>query len=140
MRLQKDQKLERLRRVPIFSGLGGRELEAIGALVDDIDLPAGRALTRQGEPGHEFFIVVDGTVRIERDGRTLTSLGPGDFLGEIALIDGRPRSATAVCEVDSHLLVLGHQQFLSLMADFPAIQLKVLGALAERVRRVEPDV
>jgi CRP/FNR family cyclic AMP-dependent transcriptional regulator len=140
MRLQRDQKLERLRRVPIFSGLGHRELEEVGTLADDIDLPAGRVLTRQGEPGHEFFVVVTGAVRIERDGQTVNSLGPGDFLGEIALIDGRPRSATAVCDEDSHLLVLGHQQFLTLLADFPAIQLQVLRALAERVRRIEPAV
>jgi hypothetical protein len=93
-----DQKLELLRRVPLFTGLGGRELEEVGRLADEVELPAGRVLTHEGRSADEFFVIVDGSVRIERGGVTVAQLGDGDFLGEIALIDGGPRTATATAE------------------------------------------
>ena len=134
-----DQKLELLRRVPLFTGLGNREIEEIGRLVDEIDLPAGRELTREGRSGGEFFVIVEGDVRIERGGKVLREMKAGDFLGEIALIDDGPRTATATTTSASRLLVVGHREFHSLMERFPAMQATVLKALAERVRRLEPD-
>jgi CRP/FNR family transcriptional regulator, cyclic AMP receptor protein len=134
-----DQKLDLLRRVPLFAGLGARELEEVGRLTDTVDLPAGRELTHEGGYGNEFFVIVDGSVDIERDGRRLTTLGPGDFLGEIALIDGGRRTATARTASTARILMLGHREFHSLLDRFPKIQLAVLQALAERVRRNEPD-
>jgi CRP-like cAMP-binding protein len=134
-----DQKLELLRRVPLFADLSGRELEEIGRLADEVDLPAGRELTHEGQSGGEFFVIVDGTVRIERGGRHVSDLGPGDFLGEIALIDGGPRTATAITQGPARLLVLAHREFDSLLDRFPTIQATILKALAFRVRRLEPD-
>jgi CRP-like cAMP-binding protein len=133
-----NDKLEMLRRVPLFAGLGRRELEEVARLTDEIDLPAGRALTTEGDYAHEFFIIVAGSARVERDGATVATLRDGDFLGEIALLDGHPRSATVTVEEPSRLLVLGHREFNSLLDRFPTIQREVLLALAARVRRAEP--
>jgi CRP-like cAMP-binding protein len=105
----------------------------------DVDVDAGEELTRQGRSGREFFVLVSGRVRVERDGRTLSELHPGDFLGEIALIDGGPRTATATTESDAQLLVISQSDFGVLLERFPEIQSTVLRALTERIRRLEPD-
>jgi CRP/FNR family cyclic AMP-dependent transcriptional regulator len=134
-----DQKQQLLQRVPLFAELGGRELEEIGRLADEVDVPAGRVLMRQGESAAEFFVIVSGEVRIDRDGQPVRTLGDGDFFGEIALVDGGPRTATATTERPCRLLVLAHREFHSLLDRFPSIQLAVLRCLADRVRRAEPD-
>ena len=134
-----DQKLQLLRQVPLFAGLGGREIQEIGRLVDEIDLPAGKELTREGRTAEEFFVILDGSVRIDRGGAQIRKLGTGDFLGEIALVDGGPRTATATAETPVRVLVIAHREFHSLMDRFPSIQASVLRALAERVRQMEPD-
>jgi CRP/FNR family transcriptional regulator len=135
-----DSKQELLRRVPLFSRLNGAGLEELARLSDEVDLPAGRTFIREGDFGHEFFLVLDGKVRIERGGDRVNVLGPGDFLGEIALLDGGQRSATAIADTPVRLLVLGHREFNTLMADFPEIRIAVLEALAQRVRRHEPQL
>jgi CRP/FNR family cyclic AMP-dependent transcriptional regulator len=134
-----DAKVELLRRVPLFAGLGGRDLEEVARLVDEVDVPAGHVLTTQGQSGAEFFVIVSGSARVDRDGVKVMTLRDGDFLGEISLIDGRPRSATVTAETPLQLLVLAHREFHSLLDRFPTIQRAVLNALAERVRRTEPE-
>lgn len=134
-----DEKLDQLKRVPLFAGLGRRELEELGTLADEVDVADGRFLTRQGESGAEFFVVLDGAVQVDVNGRVISTLGKGDFLGEIALVDGKPRTATTRAVGPTRLLVIGHQQFHQLMDDFPTVKTCVLEALAERVRRNEPD-
>ena len=132
-------KRELLSRVPLFAGLRGRDLEVVERLVDEVDIRAGAQLTREGTSGHEFFIIVEGKVRVEQDGRVLATLGPGDFLGEIALIDGKPRTATVTTEQPSRLLVVGHREFHSLLDRRPDVRLRVLEALAQRIRANESD-
>jgi CRP/FNR family transcriptional regulator, cyclic AMP receptor protein len=134
-----DMKLELLARVPLFSTLRRRDLERVGQLADEIDVPAGKVLMRQGDAGQEFFIVLDGTIRVERDGMTIASQGPGEFVGEIALVDEAPRSATVICETPCRLLVIGHREFHELLQEQRAIEHAVLVALADRVRRLEPQ-
>jgi cAMP-dependent protein kinase regulator len=134
----KDYKLELLRKVPLFQGLSRKDLELTERLTDEIDVPAGKVLIKEGDFGHEFFIVVEGSLRVERDGQLLRKLGPGDFAGEIALIDGGTRTATVIADEPSRLLVLGHREFFSLLAQQPDIQIQVLQALAHRVRVSEP--
>ena len=134
-----DQKLELLKQVPLFARLGSHELEEVGRLATEVDVEAGRPLMTEGESGREFFVVIDGAVAVERAGASLRTLGPGDFLGEIALLDGGPRSATATTTAPSRLLVLGRREFQSLVAEFPPIRNAVLEALAERVRHLAPD-
>jgi CRP/FNR family transcriptional regulator, cyclic AMP receptor protein len=136
-----DKKLELLARVPLFSGVDKVGLAQIAKLADEIDLPAGKRLLQQGEHPHEFFLIVDGSVRIDQDGEQINVLGPGDFLGEIALFDGGQRSATATAVTPVSLLILGQRGFNSLLNEFPDIRSSVLTALARRVRRLEnmPD-
>lgn len=134
-----DEKLDLLRRVPLLTGLGKREFEEVGRLVEEIDLPAGKVLMREGDIGREFYVLVAGSVSIERGGTVLRSMGPGDFFGEIALLDEGPRTATATTTAPSKLLVLAHREFHSLMDRYPAIRTCVLEALAKRIRQNEPD-
>lgn len=134
-----DEKLEKLRRVPLFAALGRRELERLGALSDEVELPAGRTLMRQGERGQELFLFLRGGARVERDGREVASRREGDFVGEIALVDGGPRTATVTLTDDSSVLVVGRQAFQQLLEEFPDVRLQVLEALAHRVRSLESD-
>jgi CRP/FNR family transcriptional regulator, cyclic AMP receptor protein len=131
------QKTDLLRHVPLFAACGGKQLDAIGQLADEIDVPAGTTLMKEGERGGEFFVIVDGTVRVEKGGTTLRTMHAGEFLGEIALVDGGPRTATAITETPSRLLVVAHREFHTLMQDHPAISMAVLEALAQRVRNVD---
>ncbi len=136
--MARDPKIEMLRRVPLFGGCGTGSLKRIAMLVDEIDVATGKVLIREGAIGQEFFVIISGEVAVERDGRLLKTLGAGDFLGEIALVDDQPRSATATTTKASRVLVLGHSAFHSLLDEFPRIQLEVLQALARRVRNLEP--
>ena len=134
-----DGKVELLRKVPLFSELNKRDLGELSALVDEVEVPPGRVLCQQGRIGEEFFVIVDGAVRVERDGRELAVLGPGQFLGEISLIDEGPRTATATTTSDSRLLVIGHREFHTLIDRFPSIETCVLRSLAKRIRQLDPD-
>jgi CRP-like cAMP-binding protein len=134
-----DRKLDLLRRVPLFAGLRDADLTQIERLADEVDVPSATSLTREGQFGHEFFVIVEGRVRVERDGRKINELGPGDFVGEIALIDGRPRTATVTTEAPTRLLVLAHREFRTLLDSFPQIERQVLVALAHRVREADPQ-
>ena len=135
-----DPKLELLQRVPLLAGLGSRELEEVGRLADEIDLPQGRALTQEGKSGGEFFVIVDGSVRVERGGQLIREMGPGEYLGEISLIDDGPRTATATTATPVRLFVIAHRQFHSLLDRFPGIQTQILKTMASRIRHLEPDV
>src|SRR5512146_1461608 len=103
-------KLDLLHRVPLLSGLSRSNLEEVGRLADEIDVRAGEVLTREGTAGDTFYLIVDGTVRIDREGQVIRHLGPGDFVGEIALVDDGPRTATATCESACRLFVIGHRE------------------------------
>ena len=133
-----DEKLELLKRVPLLHGLGRREIEEVGRLAEEVDVPAGKVLMREGETGREFYVVVDGSVAIDRGGERLRTMENGDFFGEIALLAEGPRTATATTEGPAKLLVLGHREFHSLMDRFPAIRTCVLEALAKRIMNHEP--
>jgi CRP-like cAMP-binding protein len=134
-----DRKLELLKGVPLFAGLKRAELKEIGRLADEVDLPDGRRLTVEGRRADEFFVIIEGAARIERGGRTVKTLRNGDFLGEIALVDGGPRTATATTEGPGRYLVIGHREFHSLLERFPSIQIAVLRAMAQRVRSLDPE-
>lgn len=137
--MAKDPKLELIRRVPLFSGCNAGDVEWIGGLADEVDIAADHVIFREGATAHEFIIVVDGALRIERHGSVINRLGPGDFAGEIALVDGGPRTATVIADVPSRVLVIGHREFHSLLTRRPSIELEVLHALAARIRHLEPE-
>ena len=134
-----DPKIQMLGRVPLFATCPGKSMEMIAQLSDEVDVRDGYVLMRKGDLGQEFFLIIDGRVRIERDGSTLASLGPGDFLGEIALLAEDRRTATAVSEGPSKLLVLTRGAFKTLLDTSPEVRAAVMTAIAARIRRLEPD-
>ena len=135
----RDEKLDLLKSIPLFAGFGKRELVRLGMLTDFIDRPAGRVLMRQGEPGAEMFVIVRGRAEVKRDGRVIAEATDGEILGEIALVDEGPRSATVTLTEPSRLLVVGHREFHALMDEMPTVRLQALEALARRVRHLEPE-
>jgi CRP-like cAMP-binding protein len=128
-----------LRLVPLFRGLTDRSFDAIAALASATSYGAGDVLVRQGEPGHEFIIIVSGRARVERDGKQIRELGPGDFLGEISLVDGSPRTAsvTALDAIDA--LCIHRDGFVELIDRIPVFRLEVLNALTQRIRATVAD-
>ena len=132
-----DEKLELLKTVPLFATCDAREIERLGMLVEEVDLPAGRVLFTEGETADELFIIVSGQVRVERGGALLANRGPGEFFGEIALVAGGPRTATATCVMPCRLLVVVRRDFHSLMDEFPSLKMRVLETLAARVRSLD---
>jgi len=117
----------------------GLTAEEVGRLADEVDLPAGRVLMRQGDVGREFYVIIDGEVELERDGAFLRTMGAGEFFGDISLITERPRTATVTVAKDARFLVLGHREFHSLLDQFPSIRMGVLESVANRLRSLEPD-
>ena len=134
-----DYKLGLLERVPLFGGLPQEELEQIARIVDEKDVPAGTVLTHEGRHEGYFYIIVSGSVAIERGGATINTIGDGDFLGEIALLDGGPRTATATTQSASRLLAVTHQRFHQLLDTSPRIRRAVLGEVAQRLRRLDSE-
>jgi len=132
-----DQKLELLRRVPLFSEMGEEELLEIARIAEEMDAPAGKALTHEGRHEGYFFIIVSGSVRIERAGQTINIIHDGDFLGEIALLDGGPRTATATTETPCQLIVMTHQRFEQLLDRSPSIRAAVLEEVGRRLRGMD---
>jgi CRP/FNR family cyclic AMP-dependent transcriptional regulator len=131
--LRKNAKIELIRRVPLFERLSKRELAEIAKLADELDLPADRKLIKEGATGHEFVVLVEGEADVRRNGRRINRLTSGDFLGEIALVTGRPRTATVTTTTRAHLLVITASAFRKVMRDNPSIQAKVLEAVASRL-------
>jgi CRP/FNR family transcriptional regulator, cyclic AMP receptor protein len=131
--LRKNAKIELLKRVPLFAGCSKRELGEIASVADELDLPSARDLTTEGSTGREFVVLVEGEAEVLRKGRLVAGLGPGDFVGEIALVTGRPRNATVRTRGPARVLVLTTSGFRTLMRDVPSIQAKVLTALAQRI-------
>jgi CRP/FNR family cyclic AMP-dependent transcriptional regulator len=129
-----DTKADALGRCPFFAGLSRSELVELAKATEDMEVDAGRALTREGESGREFFVIVDGEVSVTKDGSEIRKLGPGDFFGEIALLEDRPRTATVRATTPLRFFVLTRQSFRSLLAHQPGIEEKVTKALEERVR------
>jgi CRP/FNR family transcriptional regulator, cyclic AMP receptor protein len=136
-RRSKDVKVELLSNVPLFSTCSKRDLGRIAALVDEVDVPDGRILTREGEPGRECFVIVDGQAAADLGGDRTASLGPGDVVGEMSLLDQGPRSVTVTAKTDMHLLVLTSREFSSLINRFPVVARRVMAALARRLRETE---
>jgi CRP/FNR family transcriptional regulator, cyclic AMP receptor protein len=138
MRLRKDAKSELLKRVPLFSNCSKRELAAIAAIADEIDLKEGKELTRQGAPGREFFVLVEGTADVIKNRRKVNTLKAMDFFGEIALVHETPRTATVKATSPVRALVITERNFKRLLKEQPEIQRKVLAALAERLAPSTP--
>jgi CRP-like cAMP-binding protein len=138
VRLRKDAKTELLRHAPLFANCSKGELAMISGIADEIDLKEGKELTRQGAPGREFFVLIEGTADVVRDGRKVNSLEGGDFFGEIALVHHAPRTATVTATSPVRALVITERSFKRLLDESPEIQRKVMVALAERLAPTTP--
>jgi CRP/FNR family cyclic AMP-dependent transcriptional regulator len=131
--LGRNAKVDAIARVPLFAGCSKRELQQIAHIADEIDLPAGKVLCKQGASGREFFVLFEGEVEVTRDGARVDAMGPGDFFGEIALVSKAPRNATVTATTPLRVLVVVDRDFRALLKESPEIAAKVLGALAERL-------
>jgi CRP-like cAMP-binding protein len=131
--LHRDAKVDLIRKVPLFSKLPKAALRRVASLADEIDLPEGRTLTREGDRGREFFVLLEGSADVRRKGRKVNTLGEGDFLGEIALVSKAPRTATVTTTAPTKALVITDRGFAALMRESPQIAGGVLEALAERL-------
>jgi CRP/FNR family transcriptional regulator, cyclic AMP receptor protein len=136
MRLRKNAKVELIKGVPLFSELGHKELDEVASIADEIDLPAGKELTVEGRPGREFMVIVEGEATVRRGDNEINRLGAGDFFGEIALLEDRPRTATVTADGPIRALVITDRSFRSLLEHSPQIEEKVQSA---RAARLSPD-
>ena len=127
-----DDKTAIVAGLPIFARLEARSLEAVATLARVVSVPAGTVLLREGEPAESFYVIANGTVHIERNGEFVRSMSHGGFLGEVALIEGSERTATATCTTDCELLEFGSFEFGRIMATFPDIRARVEAAVARR--------
>jgi CRP-like cAMP-binding protein len=122
----------RLREVPLFAGLAKRDLEALGRIGDELDVKQGKTLTKQGELGHEFFVLESGSAVVDVDGDVVKELGPGDFFGEIALIEEDRRTATVTAAEDSTVIVINGPDFRNLRRTMPKVYETVHAEIAKR--------
>lgn len=134
--MPKDPRIDLLRSVPLFMECNQHQLEFIATQVEDVDIPSGEVLCREGTSGGDFFVIVSGTARVERDGKKMPSLGPGGFFGEIAIIDGGRRTATVTAETPMRVLNLGRSQFQNVLAASPDMARQLLYAVTKRMRTI----
>ena len=133
MALRRDAKIELLKKVPLFAGCSKSELRELAKTADELDLRQGTVLTREGRPGREFFVLIEGTGEVSKKGKKIAELGPGDWLGEIALITDSPRTATVTATSPVDVLVVTDRRFRSLVETMPSIAMKVLASVGERL-------
>ena len=134
MTMTSDRRTELLAGCPLFRGLDPEQLAAVAGSATEVAFATGRVIARQGEIGTGFFIVVEGSVRVVRDGATIATLGPGEFFGELSVLDRRPRIAQVVAAEPSRCLALASWDFERVLLEHPALALAILRELAGRLR------
>jgi CRP/FNR family transcriptional regulator, cyclic AMP receptor protein len=135
-----DARIRHLQRVPLFSGFDEAELRRVAELSRIAEVPAGTVVTQMGEPGDSFFLIIDGAVEVRTPVGAGSQLQPGDFFGEMSLLDGEPRSATIVASTDLRLLIVDRSHFWRLLEQTPDLVRRILTILSRRVRRLEQTV
>ena len=131
--------IDHMRKVPLFRGMSTSALETVADRASETTFEDGETVTREGEPGNTFYIVTDGHLRVSKHGTFVRDLGPGDFLGEISLVDGGPRTATVTADGRVEALVIRRADFLEMVEWDSAVRLGILTALTERIRKTDPD-
>ena len=134
---KQEDKIERLKDVPLFQGCSLRQLRSLARIARIFDVSADTVLARKGDPGHEFFLIMDGSARVEVSPDKRLLLRPGEFFGEMSMLDGSPRSATVAADTPVRLLVISRQHFSDLLADVPGLTQTLLETLSRRVRQAE---
>jgi len=133
----KNSYVEHLGAVPLFAACSRKDLQRIARASDQTELAPGRVLTRQGETGRECFVIVQGEVKVERNGKKIATLGPGACIGELSLLDKGPRTATVTAQSPITVLVLGPREFSGVLEEVPGLAHKLLAALATKVRELD---
>lgn len=126
--------LDHLGNVPLFQGLSKRDLQRVAKVSEEVQVDAGRVLVDQGRTGHEFFLILDGQASVRKNSRKTAELGPGQYFGEMALLDRGPRSASVVAETPMTLLILGQREFSGVLDEVPSMAHKMLATMAGRLR------
>lgn len=136
MPMTKKQKVALLRDVALFSGISPRQLSAIADLITEIDVEPGRHIVRQGQVGTGFYLIASGRANVVLDGKTLAILGPGEFFGELSLLDQQPRMAHVIAAERTTCLALASWDFTRLLEKTPKLTLGILREVAKRLREV----
>jgi CRP/FNR family cyclic AMP-dependent transcriptional regulator len=140
MRLfNQDTKVQALKRAPLFEGLSRKELVLLARVTEDLEVPAGKVLCREGQTGQEFFVIVEGKTDVTSKGKRVATRGDGDFVGEIALLEDTKRTATVTAKTPLRLFVLTRRDFRQLVNENRSVERKVMQALARRVVELSRD-
>jgi CRP/FNR family transcriptional regulator, cyclic AMP receptor protein len=134
---RRDAFIDHLQQVPLFAACSRKDLQLVARRAEDVRVPAGKTLISEGETGHEFFVILEGTARVSRHGRKIAVLGPGDAFGELALLEKAPRNSTIVAETDMELVVLGQREFAGIVDEVPGFARKMLAGMAKRLREAD---
>lgn len=132
--------LEHLAEITLFSALSKRDLQRIAKASNEITRPAGTVLVDQGDAGREAFVVIEGTATVKRNGRKVATLGPGDAIGELSLLDHGPRTASVTADTPMTVLVLSAREFSGVLEEVPGLTHKLLNQLANRVRQLDRQI
>lgn len=135
----RDAKVEALKQASLFDGLSRKQLVELARVAEDVEIDAGKVLCRQGDSGHEFFVIMEGEAEVTRNGKRVASCRAGEFFGEIALIEHVPRTATVTAKTAIRFFVITSRDFLRLLDEQPGIERKVLRALARRLIPLDDD-
>jgi CRP-like cAMP-binding protein len=136
-RITQDDKITRLEEVALLSECSRKQLKAVARITEVVEVPAGTLLARQGDPGNEFYLIMDGAARVELSPRRRARLKPGDYFGEMSLLDGEPRSASVFAETPMRLLVIKRRDFATLLREAPELTQNILATLSRRLRQAE---
>lgn len=139
MTLTPDRKVGLLAAAPLLDGVDDEGLMRIADRVVEVTFTSGHVIARQGEVGTGFFIVASGGARVVRDGKTVATLGPGDFFGELSVLDGMPRNAQVIADGETVCLALATWDFEAVVGEQPAVALAILRGLAGRLRSVTDE-
>jgi CRP-like cAMP-binding protein len=137
--ITQNAKVEALKRAPLFDGLSRKELVELARVSEDLEVPPGKVLCKEGEIGHEFFVIVDGEVEVTRNGARVATRAGGEFFGEIALLEETRRTATVTAKTPVRFFVLTRSDFRRLVNENRNVERKVLRALARRVVELSGD-
>jgi CRP-like cAMP-binding protein len=137
MKQKRDVKVERLRGVPLFAGCNDQELGRIAQLADEVAVPKGYVLVYEGDFGDEVFVIAEGEAEVTNAGQRAAGLGPGSVVGELAVLDPGPRSATVTASSAMQFFVFERRAFAALLEDFPIIARRMMAGMAHRLRATQ---
>ena len=135
--MARDAWLNHLAQVPLFADCSKKQLQSVAAASIELTIDTGKVLVREGEAGHEAFVIMEGSATVSRKGETIAQLGVGDVVGELAPLTGGNRTATVVADTPMELLVIGQREFAGLLDEVPGLAVRVLHNLAHRMVELE---